>query len=147
MRAYFDASVVVSIIAGDIGWDEIARFLNDHITETFISDFGWGETVSALGNRVRRSDMTAPYAEALLLDARLYFADWSFARLAAPDIDRATDMVAMFSLGLKLPDAIHIAVAQRLGLTLVSTDIRQVRAAVSLGVAAINPLQTDGTPP
>lgn len=146
MRAYFDASVVVSIIAGDIGWDEIARFLTDHITETFISDFGWGETVSALGNRVRRSDMTAAYAEALLLDARLYFADWNFARLAATDVDRATDMVAMFSLGLKFPDAIHIAVAQRLGLTLVSTDIRQVRAAASLGIAAINPLHTDGTP-
>ena len=51
-----------------------------------------------------------------------------------------------FELGLRLPDAIHIATAGRLGFTLVSTDIRQVRAAASLGVVAINPLQTDGTP-
>uniref|UniRef100_UPI0035CB1724 PIN domain-containing protein n=1 Tax=uncultured Sphingomonas sp. TaxID=158754 RepID=UPI0035CB1724 len=91
--------------------------------------------------------MTAPYAEALLLDARMYFARWTFARTISADIDLAADMIATFSLGLKFPDAIHIATAQRLGLTLVSTDIRQVRAATTLGIAAINPLHPDGNHP
>lgn len=146
MKAYFDASVLVSIIAGDVGWKDIAAFLDEQSTETVYSDFGWGEAVSALGNRVRRSDMSPHYANALLIDARIYFARWTFVRTTSSDIDRAATMITTFSLGLKFPDAIHIATAERLGLTLVSTDIRQVRAAASLGVAAINPLQTDGTP-
>jgi predicted nucleic acid-binding protein len=147
LRAYFDASAVVSIIASDVGWEDIARFLDEQATETCLSDFGWGEAVSALGNRVRRSDMTAPYAQALLMDARIYFARWTFARTTSADIDHAADMISDFSLSLKFPDAIHIATARRLGFTLVSSDIRQVRAAISLGVAAINPLPTDGTRP
>lgn len=91
--------------------------------------------------------MTAPYAQALLMDARIYFARRTFARTTSADIDPAADMISAFSLSLKFPDAIHIATARRLGFTLVSSDIRQVRAAISLGVAAINPLPTDGTRP
>lgn len=147
MKAYFDASVLVSIIAGDVGWENIGQFLIEQTTETAYSDFGWGEAVSALGNRVRRSDMSAAYADALLMDARLYLARWTFVRTTSRDVDRAAEMVAAFTLGLKFPDAIHIATASRLGLTLVSTDIRQVRAATELGIAAINPLQTDGNRP
>lgn len=138
---------MVSIIASDEGWAKVTNFLTESTTETVYSDFGWGEIASALGNRVRRADMSAAYAQALLLDARIYLSRWTFVRTTSADIDESAELVATFALGLKLPDAIHLATARRLRLTLVSTDIRQVRAAGSLGIAAINPLHIDGNEP
>ncbi|TPG54180.1 type II toxin-antitoxin system VapC family toxin [Sphingomonas glacialis] len=146
MKAYFDTSAFAAILLEDDRWQDIAEWVDAQQIQGSISDFGWGEFVSAIGIRVRLGRALA--SDALdflgLVPARLR--GWSRVAIVPADIAAATDMLSKFALGLKLPDAIHIAVAQRLGLTLVSTDIRQVRAAVSLGVAAINPLHTDGTP-
>lgn len=134
------------MIVSDVGWNAISDWLIATNPTSFYSDFCWGEAQSALGNRVRRGDFSADYAHGLIADFQSYAAQWTFIQVNSADIAHATVMVSQFSLGLRLPDAIHIATSGRLGLTLVSTDIRQVRAAASLGVAAINPLQTDGTP-
>lgn len=141
MRAFLDASVLVYLIAGDAGWIEIADVIAAREIEGFYSDFGWGEFVAALGARVRRREMPESYADALIVQSQAYLTDWTYAQITSKDVKRATDMVAQFSLSLKLPDAIHIATADRLGLTLVSTDVQQVRAAAATGVATINPLQ------
>lgn len=145
MKISFDASAIVAMIASDVGWTAISDWLIADDPAASYSDFCWGEVQSALGNRVRSGEFTAEYAHGLIAEFKAYAVRWTFVRVTSADIDDATHMVADFSLGLRLPDAIHIAVAQRLGLTLVSTDIRQVRAAATLGIAAINPLHTDGT--
>lgn len=141
MRGFLDASVLVYLIAGDAGWIEIADVIAAREIEGFYSDFAWGEFVAALGARVRRREMPESYADALIVQSQAYLTDWTYAQITSDDVRRATDMVAQFSLALKLPDAIHIATADRLGLTLVSTDVQQVRAAAATGVATINPLQ------
>ncbi len=135
----------MATIASDVGWTAISDWLISNDPIATYSDLCWGEVQSALGNRVRRGEFAADYARGLIAEFEAYAAHWTFVRITSADIDDATSMVADFSLGLRLPDAIHIATARRLGLTLVSTDIRQVRAATTLGIAAINPLHTDGT--
>lgn len=146
MKAYFDTSAFAAILFEDDRWQHIADWIEAQQTQGCFSDFGWGEFVSAIGIRVRLGRMPAAEARDFLRVVSPTLRGWSRVEIVSADIASAAKMLFQFSLGLKFPDAIHIAVAQRLGLTLVSTDIRQVRAAASLGVAAINPLHTDGTP-
>lgn len=67
---------------------------------------------------------------------------WDAVPVTSADIERATATVARFELALRLPDAIHIAIAERLGATLVTSDRQQHRAALALGTASINPLES-----
>ncbi|WP_010186804.1 type II toxin-antitoxin system VapC family toxin [Sphingomonas sp. PAMC 26605] len=146
MKAYFDTSAFAAILFEDDRWQHIADWIEAQQTQGCFSDFGWGEFVSAVGMRVRLGRMPAAEARDFLDVVSPGLRGWTRVEIVPADIAAATALLSEFALGLRLPDAIHIAVAQRLGLTLVSTDIRQVRAAASLGVAAINPLQPDGTP-
>lgn len=135
---------MVAMVASDFGWSKISDWLDADDPISFYSDFGWGEAQSAMGNRVRRGEFPAQYAHDLLADFKVYLTQWTFIRVTSSDIDAGTDMVTHFSLGLRLPDAIHVAIAARMNATLISTDIRQIRAAMKLGIAAINPTNTDG---
>jgi uncharacterized protein len=53
----------------------------------------------------------------------------------------ANIFVHRFDLMLRAPDALHAAVCQRLGLTLVTLDQPLARAATALGVAVVNPTE------
>lgn len=146
MKCYFDTSVIGTLVFRDVDWVAVRAWIAETTPNLTYSDFGFGELASAVGRRVRMRQVGAPEGDAVLADfSRL--GDWARVAIEAADIASATTYVSRFELGLRLPDAIHIAMTQRLGLTLVSTDIRQVRAAGSLGVAAINPLHTDGNEP
>lgn len=146
MSHYCDASVIGTLVFGDTDWIAVRHWVQTRAPSLTYSDFGFGELASAVGRRVRMRQLDANDAQRMLLEFPKGLSGWSRISIDPSDIGEATGHVMQFELGLRLPDAIHIAVARRLGLTLVSTDIRQVRAAGSLGVAAINPLHTDGTP-
>ena len=143
MKAYFDTSVIVTIIASDEGWGKIAAWLTAHDPQSFYSDFGEGEVYAAIGNRVRRRDVSETYANELIGQSRAYLATWDQLEITPADIAAATTMVSKFFLGLRLHDAIHVATTRRLGGTLISTDVQQVRAARKLGIATVNPLEPD----
>ncbi len=53
------------------------------------------------------------------------------------DLDRAIILAGHASLALKLPDAIHVATAERAGLPLLTADRQQERAARALGLSTI----------
>ncbi|MEG3175022.1 type II toxin-antitoxin system VapC family toxin [Sphingomonas sp. RB3P16] len=146
MSHYCDASVIGTLVFRDTDWIDVRRWIETTEPSLAYSDFGVGELASAVGRRVRMQQLDASTAQTLLRDFPTRLPGWARSTIEPSDIAVATDYMLNFELGLRFPDAIHIATAERLGLTLVSTDIRQVRAAVSLGVAAINPLHIDGTP-
>jgi predicted nucleic acid-binding protein len=141
---YCDASVIGTLVFRDTDWIAMHQWLASMAPSLTYSDFGLGELASAVGRRVRMGQLKANDAQALLLDFPKRLPDWSRITIDSSDIGVATDYMVRFDLGLRFPDAIHIATANRLGFTLVSTDIRQVRAAAELGIAAINPLHPDG---
>jgi predicted nucleic acid-binding protein len=59
--------------------------------------------------------------------------------IEAVDLRHATQFVRRFDLMLRAPDALHAAVCQRLGPTLVTFDQRLARAAAALGIPVLNP--------
>lgn len=145
MNPYFDASALSTIVFRDDGWEQIVEWLRFSGDAGCYSDFGRGEMYSALGNSVRRSTVTEGYARAAIVQSDAYLDSWDLIEITSTDVADATEMVTHFDLALRLPDAIHVAVARRLDVALISTDVQQVRAARRLGIAAVNPLEPSET--
>jgi predicted nucleic acid-binding protein len=59
--------------------------------------------------------------------------------IAAADIDRADGILRRLDLPLVTPDAIHIAIAQRIAATLVTFDRQMAASARALGMAVATP--------
>lgn len=138
MKAYFDASGFAALILQDGGWQAIDRWLMATRPLPTLSDFGWGEFISSVGIRVRTQQFDDAQAHAAIVKATEVLQPWGRVSLQSDDVAEATKLVARFELGLKLPDAIHIAVARRLDQILVTTDLQQLRAATRIGMAVVN---------
>lgn len=134
MTAYLDASSFTTLILKNEGWAPLQDWTSRQ-ADLALSDFGWGEFISAMSLRFRRGLLTYAEAASLMTDARSFAERWARIRVRSRDIAGGTELVAHFDLKLRLPDAIHIAVAQRLGATLVTGDHRQAAAAKILGLA------------
>jgi len=139
LSAYWDASTIATLHFQQQGWTTL-RTLAEAAPRPCYSDFGFGEVVSAIGVqlRTRRAD-AAEGAEAVATLGELVDA-WRHEALIGADIVRATAYLQHFALGLRLPDALHIAIAERLGLDLITADRRQAAAARALGVSVRTPL-------
>lgn len=143
--AYLDASVLVSLLLGESSSAAVERWIASVELPLLVSDFAAAEVSSAISLAVRQGRETAANGADRLAD----FDDW---RAGAPtiridvdagDIRMADQIVRAFDLGLKAPDALHVATAQRLNARLITLDRRLLRAASALGVEAISPAGTE----
>ena len=103
--------------------------------ELLISDFAAAKVASALSRLVRMALLTDADASARLAD----FDAWRTAMALPVDIGPSDARLAYiyvrrFDLRLGAPDALHLAIAHRLGATLVTLDRRMATAARELGV-------------
>lgn len=103
------------------------------------SDFAVAEFSSGVARRTRLGEINESAASAVFaaLDA------WTVnaARreiLTAGDVGMAISLVRRLDLGLRAPDAINIAIAQRCEAELLTIDEKMARSARSLGLTVIN---------
>jgi predicted nucleic acid-binding protein len=130
---YLDASVIVPLFVIEA---RSAEARGKILGQTLVaSPLGFAETSSALARRVRMGDITAFVANLHLksLDA------WAARAIASCDVTgddflAATSFIRRFDLGLRTPDALHIAIAARLGAKLLTFDAKMATAAVALGL-------------
>lgn len=101
-----------------------------------ISDFGRAEFASGVSLAVRQARLSRDTALALLASIDL-LARNARVSLTAADIARATELVERFEWMLRAPDAIHVAIAERLDMPLVTFDDRQAAAARRVGVEVL----------
>jgi uncharacterized protein len=128
-----DASVLVALFTVDASTNRAQTYLAVHNPEVTVSDFAAAEFASAVARRVRTMDLTSD-------DARVAFAsfdDWlvraaQHVETAAADIAFASSVLRRLDLNLRAPDAINIAICQRLGATLATFDDRMGNAARTL---------------
>jgi predicted nucleic acid-binding protein len=129
VRSYLDASVLVALLAPEPLSARADGFVRANPAALTVSDFAAAEFASAIARRVRTKECTLDEAHADLAD----FDAWvkrsaGFIETATADIAVATALLRRLNLPLKTPDAIHIAITQRIGATLVTFD-RQMAAA------------------
>jgi uncharacterized protein len=131
-----DTSALVDVFVTSPNTQSIRAWLKQRRPVVSVSDFAVGEFAAAISRLHRLGHMTENDARRTLA----VFDAWREAQCTAiatepSDIRVAASFVRRFETKLALPDAIHLAVASRLGSALVSFDQRQVEAAGMLGIA------------
>jgi uncharacterized protein len=136
LTAYLDTSVLLPTLIGEPTTEVVYEFLGRGNGELLISDFAAAEVASAVSRLVRMALLTEADASARLAD----FDAWRTAMASTVDIQASDARLAYiyvrrFDLRLRAPDALHVAVARRLDVSLVTLDRRTAAAARELGVA------------
>ena len=135
MRAYLDTSVLVSLLWQDAHTPRAQAYVAAARPSLVVSDLACAEFAAAAARLVRMAQMTQNEALALfgLFDAWTARQGQRVAAVPA-DLALATAWLRRLDLNLRVPDALHIALADRLEATLVTFDDGMAAAARTLGV-------------
>jgi predicted nucleic acid-binding protein len=133
---YLDASVLVALFTNDPLTARADAFLRANPSVLIISDFASAEFSSVIARHVRTKDISKS-------DARSVFANFDSwvglatqrSNISAIDIIAAEALLRRLDLALRTPDALNIAIAQRVGATLVTFDKKMAASARSIGTA------------
>jgi predicted nucleic acid-binding protein len=133
--AYLDASVIVPLIAEDAHSSRAEKLLSKHEPTILVSDFAAAEMASVIARRVRTDEITREQGESVFVT----FDAWATraatrVETVPTDITAAIAYLRRLDLALRAPDAIHIALAQRLNAMLFTFDAKMALAARKLGV-------------
>lgn len=134
MSVYLDASVLVALFTNDPLTARADTFLRANPLVLIVSDFAAAEFSSVIARHVRTKDITKD-------DAHLVFSNfdtWTArttqrAPISAADIIAAEALLRRLDLALRTPDALNIAIAQRMWATLVTFDKKMAAAARAIG--------------
>ena len=100
-----------------------------------VSDFAAAEFASVVGRLTRMRRLTANDATAIFSDFDAWKAGTAVLVVTTtPDIAVAASVLRRLDLNLRTPDAINVAIADRLGATLATFDEKMAIAARALGV-------------
>lgn len=118
----------------------VRHYLAAHRQQLLISDFAAAEVASALSRLVRMGLLDSADATARVSDFDVWRAGTSSpVDVQASDMRLAYTYVRRFDLMLRAPDALHLALARRLEVTLVTLNRRLADAALALGISAGSP--------
>lgn len=137
---YLDTSAFVSLFVTDAHSPRIRGWLREHQPAVAVSSFGLVEFAAALSARDRAGRLAFGQAAATLHEVDAWVAGQATTVEVEPADHRvAATHVRRFELGLRAPDALHLATCARLGLPLLTFDLRQAAAATALGLALAGP--------
>lgn len=140
MSHYFDASALVPMLIQEAASAAVDRFVEGLPARPIVSDFAAGEVASALARLVRMAVLRAQDAQERLADFDAWrTGDAQPVDVINSDAQQAAIFVRRFDLGLRMPDALHLAITQRQGFSLVTLDERMVKAGQALGVSVLKP--------
>jgi uncharacterized protein len=138
---YLDTSVVVPLLIDEIHSQRVGDWLAGQADAALsVSLWTTAEISSALSMRIRAGTLsTATRDAALGLWSRLCRESFGIVEIDPAHFTRAAALVDRHTLGLRAPDALHLAIAEAAGATMVTLDERLKSAclAVGLPVAAV----------
>lgn len=135
MSAYLDTSVLLPTLITEPTTEAVYDCLGADEQELLISDFAAAEVAAALSRLVRMALLSAADASARLADFDAWRAAMSLpVDIGASDARLAYIYARRFDLGLRAPDALHLATARRLDATLITLDRRLAAAAQEMGI-------------
>ena len=136
MRHYADASLLVALFTIDALTARAMTWMAADPRSLVVSDFAGAEFASALARKRRMRILTETEAASAFVAFDTWTAQHAVPCEAAPgDIAAATGWLRRPDLTLRAPDAINLAIAQRLAAPLITFDAAMAAAARSLGMA------------
>lgn len=140
MSGYLDASLLVALLNSEEGSEAAWRYMDTTDVDLVVSDFAIGEVSSAVSRLVRMGRIELDEGKSRLASFDRWIASAAHSiRTDEADVRLAVEQVRQFGLMIRMPDAIHLAAAQRRSMTLVTLDRRLGMAAESLGLSLIVP--------
>ena len=138
MSLYLDTNVLIALLLPDALAGRSENLLANNQSDLAVSDFAAAEFASVISRKVRTAALSRREGQDVLgrFDRRLA-ADMTLIEMAAVDLSLAASYLRRLDLALMLPDAIHIAIADRLGTVLVTFDQQMASAARALGLAVV----------
>lgn len=133
---YLDASAAAPLFVAEARSAAAEAAIRHQVVA--LSDLAIAEVSSAISRRVRERSLSKDAAESILSA----FDAWGAVgttriEVMSSDFAAASAFVRRFDLGLRTPDALHLAIARRLGATILSFDLKLLAAARALGVAVV----------
>lgn len=136
MNLYLDASVLVALFVAESRSQEAQTALRGHVL--VVSDFAVAEFSSGVARRARLGEITTVQAATVCATFDAWIARAARCEsIVAADLVAAIALVRRFELGLRTPDAINLAIAQRCGARLMTFDGKMARSARKLGLTVI----------
>jgi hypothetical protein len=132
---YLDASAILPNLVNEPSSATVTAILSAADEDLIVSEFAAAEVASGLSRLTRARDLSREKANELLAE----FDAWRVAfttdlDLQTADFRLASALVRRFELGLRAPDALHLAACRRGDHTLLTLDRRLAGAAETLGV-------------
>jgi predicted nucleic acid-binding protein len=139
VSVYLDASVLVALFTNDLSTERAEAAIRRDWPLLIVSDFAAAEFASAISRRVRMNRLTVDEARS----AFSTFDQWitqtaQLATAASTDLLAATGFLRRLDLNLRAPDAINLAIAQRVGATLATFDEKMQTSAARLGLSVVD---------
>jgi len=136
MYSYLDTSFIVAILLTDGHTTKAENWFERNETELLVSDFSTVEFASVVSRLVRTGKLSNTAAQNSLAT----FDTWLetgivLEQIGERDLAAAANLVRDFQTKLSAPDAIHLAVARRMGAVLITFDLRLATAA---GLKSVN---------
>jgi predicted nucleic acid-binding protein len=137
---YLDASFLVALLTAEPFSGRADNFVEGNPAPLIVSDFAAAEFASAIARRVRIRESSREDAMQDLSDFDLWAArSTTQVETVAADMARAASFLRRLDLPLRTPDAIHIAIAERVDATLVTFDLAMAASARALGTVVTTP--------
>jgi predicted nucleic acid-binding protein len=106
--------------------------------DLIVSDFSAAEFSSVIARRVRTPALRADEARTAFSNFDTWCARYvRLVELESLDIVDATALMRRLDLSIRTPDALHIAIVQRIGCRLLTFDRTMSRAARMLGIELV----------
>lgn len=138
MSVYLDVNVLVALFAIDPHNARADRTVGDLHDDLAVSNLSVAEFSSVIARRVRTHDLHASEARTAFANFDIWCTrNTSPVEIETTDISAATTLMRRLDLTLRTPDALHIAVAQRTGCTLLTFDTGMAKVARALGVEVL----------
>jgi uncharacterized protein len=136
LNAYLDASVLVSMFTVDGHTPRASEWLRLAHDRLHLSDWTLTEFSSAIAVGVRTARLTIGDRDAAEEALRSWLSTQRAPELVrSDDVRAARALLRATTLPLRAGDALHLAIAQRIGHAIVSFDRRMCEAATDLGIA------------
>ena len=138
MKLYLDTSVLVAMLTTDAFTARAFRYLNDATPNLIVSDYAAAEFASAVARRVRAGEMTVDAArKAFATFDKMAPGAVQRIETSSADIKSAEALLRRLDLALRAPDAVNIAIAQRIGASLMTFDEKMAASARMLEVKVV----------
>jgi predicted nucleic acid-binding protein len=135
VNLYLDASVVVALLTKDVFTSRAESYIRANAPILVVSDFAAAEFASVIARRLRLREITEPIARVVFaeLDAWV-IRSTEHADTTTADVIAAAGALRRLDLPLRTADAVNIAIARRIGATLMTFDEKMAASAKALGV-------------